>query len=247
MPGSDRVNASTPGVKLTYDDFVLFPDDGLRHELIDGEHYVTPSPNLKHQKVSGNLYLLIRSWLADHPVGRIFYAPLDVVISKHDVVEPSDADSALGIRGASRLDTPCIRHCRLLSLAMDHSTAIRRGRQSDYCGAGWDGCVVARRGCWLRQARISARSRTPSWLVSIWSKRAPARCPTRSWTRCRYCSRVMPPVPEGAGGAEVELSTAAVCGAVWAKVVAGSNDNPTRATMAIERIFYDFRLMMIRL
>ncbi|SRR5216684_478410 len=88
MPGSDSVNPTTPGVKLTYDDFVLFPDDGLRHELIDGEHYVTPSPNLKHQKVSGNLYLLIRSWLADHPVGRIFYAPLDVVISKHDVVEP---------------------------------------------------------------------------------------------------------------------------------------------------------------
>jgi hypothetical protein len=34
-------------VKLTYDDFVHFPDDGKRHELIDGEHYVTPSPNLK--------------------------------------------------------------------------------------------------------------------------------------------------------------------------------------------------------
>ena len=25
---------SSPGVKLTYDDFVQFPDDGLRHELI---------------------------------------------------------------------------------------------------------------------------------------------------------------------------------------------------------------------
>jgi len=41
-----------PGVKLTYDDFVLFPDDGKRHELIDGEHYVTPSPTLKHQAIS---------------------------------------------------------------------------------------------------------------------------------------------------------------------------------------------------
>ena len=29
------------GLKLTYDDFVLFPDDGKRHESIDGEHYVT--------------------------------------------------------------------------------------------------------------------------------------------------------------------------------------------------------------
>ena len=44
-----RDPSSRPGVKLTYDDFVHFPDDGKRHELIDGEHYVTPSPNSKHQ------------------------------------------------------------------------------------------------------------------------------------------------------------------------------------------------------
>src|SRR5262245_13715029 len=88
VPGSDDVRPAGPGVKLTYDDFVLFPDDGKRHELIDGEHYVTPSPNLKHQKVSGNLHLLIRSWLEEHTIGQIFYAPLDVVFSKFDVVEP---------------------------------------------------------------------------------------------------------------------------------------------------------------
>ena len=46
MPGSDPVNPARSGVKLTYDDFVLFPDDGQRHELIDGEHYLTPSPNI---------------------------------------------------------------------------------------------------------------------------------------------------------------------------------------------------------
>jgi Uma2 family endonuclease len=74
-------------VKLTYDDFVLFPDDGMRHELIDGEHYVTPSPNRKHQKVSGNLHLLVGAWLEEHPVGQIFYAPFDIVFSKYDVVE----------------------------------------------------------------------------------------------------------------------------------------------------------------
>src|SRR5262245_56020170 len=88
MPGSDPVKPAHPGVKLTYDDFVLFPDDGKRHELIDGEHYVTPSPNLKHQKVSGTLYLLIAGCLEEHPVGQVYYAPFDVVFSKFDVVEP---------------------------------------------------------------------------------------------------------------------------------------------------------------
>jgi Uma2 family endonuclease len=60
----------------------------MRHELIDGEHYVTPSPNRKHQKVSGNLHLLIAGWLEEHPIGQVYYAPFDVVFSKFDVVEP---------------------------------------------------------------------------------------------------------------------------------------------------------------
>lgn len=82
------MNPASPGLKLTYDDYLLFPDDGKRHELIDGEHYVTPSPNTKHQRVSGNLHLVIATWLEDHAIGRIFYAPFDVVFSKFDVVEP---------------------------------------------------------------------------------------------------------------------------------------------------------------
>jgi Uma2 family endonuclease len=88
MSGDDGVTGARAGVKLTYDDFLLFPDDGKRHELIDGEHYVTASPNTKHQRVSGNLHWLIRSYLEGHPIGRIFYAPFDVVFSHFDVVEP---------------------------------------------------------------------------------------------------------------------------------------------------------------
>ena len=75
-------------VRLTYDDLQLLPDDGMRHELIDGEHYVTPCPNLRHQAILGNLHFLIRAWLEQHPVGRVFMAPLDVVFTNFDVVEP---------------------------------------------------------------------------------------------------------------------------------------------------------------
>ena len=88
VPGNDEMRVTSPGVKLTYDDFLLFPDDGKRHELIDGEHYVTPSPNRKHQKVSANLHLMIGTWLEDYPIGQIYYAPFDVIFSRFDVVEP---------------------------------------------------------------------------------------------------------------------------------------------------------------
>jgi Uma2 family endonuclease len=87
MSGSD-VKRGSSGVKLTYDDYVHFPDDGKRHELIDGEHFVTPTPIRKHQAVSGNLHGLIWSYLQQHPVGRIFSAPFDVILSEFDVVEP---------------------------------------------------------------------------------------------------------------------------------------------------------------
>jgi len=88
MAGTDRIGGTSPAVKLTYDDFVHFPDDGKRHELINGEHYVTPSPNTRHQRILGNIHFLIRAWLEAHPTGQLFFAPLDVVLSDIDVVEP---------------------------------------------------------------------------------------------------------------------------------------------------------------
>ena len=50
-----------PDVKLTYDDYVHFPDDGLRHELIDGEDYVTATPIRKHlyERVGVDEYWII--------------------------------------------------------------------------------------------------------------------------------------------------------------------------------------------
>jgi Uma2 family endonuclease len=90
MAGNDSVPPTDrPDTRFTYDDFLLFPDDGKRHEIIDGEHYVTPSPNLRHQDLAGRLHLAIGSHVANHPgIGRVFLAPLDVVFSYHDVVEP---------------------------------------------------------------------------------------------------------------------------------------------------------------
>ncbi len=84
-----RTPTAPADTRFTYDDFVLFPDDGKRHEIIDGEHYVTPSPNLRHQRLVKRLMFEIELYLEAKPSsGEVFLSPLDVVLSHWDVVEP---------------------------------------------------------------------------------------------------------------------------------------------------------------
>lgn len=74
--------------KLSYKDYVLLPDDGRRHEILDGEHYVTAAPYPRHQAVLGELHFWIHSFLRETRLGRVFMAPVDVLLSEHDIVQP---------------------------------------------------------------------------------------------------------------------------------------------------------------
>ena len=49
---------------------------------------MSPSPFTKHQRVSFNLSVILGVFLKQHPIGRVFAAPMDVVLSDTDVVEP---------------------------------------------------------------------------------------------------------------------------------------------------------------
>jgi len=49
---------------------------------------MSPSPNTKHQRTSGTLFTALKNFLHDHPLGEIFIAPYDVVLSDFDVVQP---------------------------------------------------------------------------------------------------------------------------------------------------------------
>lgn len=74
--------------KFTYEDYLLFPADGKRHELIDGAHCVTPAPRTKHQRISQNLSGLLYAYVTETRAGQIFCAPTDVVLSDVDIVQP---------------------------------------------------------------------------------------------------------------------------------------------------------------
>jgi Uma2 family endonuclease len=74
--------------KLTYEDYLLLPDDGQRHEIIDGEHYVNPAPSSRHQETVMNLILILAVYVRKNRLGRVYVAPYDVVLSTVDVLQP---------------------------------------------------------------------------------------------------------------------------------------------------------------
>jgi Uma2 family endonuclease len=74
--------------RLTYEDYCLLPNDGKRYEIIDGELFVTPSPQSPHQRAVTRLTRYLSAFVEDHHLGEVFVSPFDVVFSRFDVVEP---------------------------------------------------------------------------------------------------------------------------------------------------------------
>ncbi len=75
-------------LKFTYEEYCAFPEDRKRHELIDGDHYVTPAPLTKHQRIVANLHRLVGHVIHEKELGLVLSAPIDVLLSNVDVVQP---------------------------------------------------------------------------------------------------------------------------------------------------------------
>jgi Uma2 family endonuclease len=82
MSGVEKVQ---PRVSLA--DLERAPEDRRRYELYDGEPYVVPAPMPRHQRVQIRLV----EWLdeyADSVGGFAVCAPIDIVFSEYDVLQP---------------------------------------------------------------------------------------------------------------------------------------------------------------
>jgi Uma2 family endonuclease len=73
---------------LTYADYAAIPADGLRHEIIDGEHIVNPAPNLYHQHVSRHLQHQLFMEVELKGLGVVINSPVDLQLGPHDIVQP---------------------------------------------------------------------------------------------------------------------------------------------------------------
>jgi len=75
-------------IQFTYQDYLLFPHDLKIHQIIEGEHYVNPSPIPYHQAISRNLIRILAEFVERNDLGEVFQAPIDVVLSDTDVLVP---------------------------------------------------------------------------------------------------------------------------------------------------------------
>jgi len=72
----------------TYQDYRGLPNDGKTYQIIGGKLFMTPAPSPLHQDVSGTLGFIIRRFVKEHSVGKVYNAPVDVVFSSVNVVQP---------------------------------------------------------------------------------------------------------------------------------------------------------------
>jgi len=125
-------------VKWSYEDLQALPDDLFRHEIIDGEHFVTPAPGSRHQRLSARLFRAIDRVVSEKALGEVFYAPLDVILSSWSVVEPdllfvtAARSRIIGARGLTAAPDLVVE---ILSLSSRRTDEIRKRQLYEAFGA----------------------------------------------------------------------------------------------------------------
>ena len=72
----------------TYEDYAALPEDGNRYEVIDGILYLMPGPTSVHQAVLSWFVYYLMSHVQVPGLGRVFAAPLDVLLPQAQPVQP---------------------------------------------------------------------------------------------------------------------------------------------------------------
>lgn len=81
--------ASPPPTAIaTIEELLALPEDGLRHELLDGVHVVTPAPRFPHQAVLGEFSYALRSGLEGCATLMLLTSPADIVLGPRTLVQP---------------------------------------------------------------------------------------------------------------------------------------------------------------
>ncbi len=100
---------AVPEQVTTIEELLELPEDGMRHELLDGEHVVTPAPSVPHQRVLRELMFELQPALSNRDDVEMFSSPADIVLTPRTLVQPDlfvVAKPAKGIRKWSEVGCP---------------------------------------------------------------------------------------------------------------------------------------------
>lgn len=67
---------------LTYAEYLALPEMRARYSIVDGELVMAAAPTPGHQSVVQETFLKLDAFVREHQLGRVFLAPLDVVIRR---------------------------------------------------------------------------------------------------------------------------------------------------------------------
>ena len=73
--------------RWTYEEYYKLDDD-QRYEIIDGNLLMAPAPDTWHQDWSRELSLLLVTHVKHQKLGKVFIAPVDVVLDAENTVQP---------------------------------------------------------------------------------------------------------------------------------------------------------------
>ena len=77
-----------PEAITTIEQLLALPEDGLRHELLDGEHVLTPAPRPAHQRVLGELHFALKQALREEATVEVMASPADIRLGPRTLVQP---------------------------------------------------------------------------------------------------------------------------------------------------------------
>lgn len=74
-------------IRWTTADLELFPDDGKRYEIVDGDLFVTRAPHWKHQEVCVKIATQLELWSSQTGLGKAAFGP-GIIFTEADNVIP---------------------------------------------------------------------------------------------------------------------------------------------------------------
>jgi len=73
----------------TYDELLaVMPETNIPSELWDGELVMSPMPTPDHQRILMHFAMALQKFVAAEKLGEVFIAPLDVILTQTQVVQP---------------------------------------------------------------------------------------------------------------------------------------------------------------